>query len=212
MNTVSGKTGICTMIAVIAAAVLWFIMFSPWTAPHISFWAMMSCSAMILTAVATILRPDTWTASRLKGYDFAAGAAVAAVLWGIFLAGDKISSEIFGFARPQVEMIYGIKDGMSPWLLSALLLFLIGPAEELFWRGYVQRTLSERWNADKGAAATLAAYTLVHLPSGNFMLIAAAFTAGAVWGLLYRFFPERLWAAVISHAIWDAAIFVWFPI
>ena len=84
--------------------------------------------------------------------------------------------------------------------------------QELFWRGYVQSTLSAKWNPDKGAAVTLAAYTLVHLPSLNFMLIAAAFTAGLVWGLLYRFWPERLWALVISHALWDAAVFVWFPV
>ena len=95
---------------------------------------------------------------------------------------------------------------------TALLLLLIGPAEELFWRGYVQNTLSSRWNPDTGAALTLAAYTLVHVPSMNFMLVMASLTAGAVWGLLYRFFPERLWALVISHALWDAAVFVWFPV
>ena len=148
----------------------------------------------------------------MKWSDIVLGAGIAAVLWGIFFAGDRISSALFGFARPQVELIYGIKEGISPWLLSALLLLLIGPAEELFWRGYIQRTLSEKWDADKGAAVTLAAYTVVHLPSGNFMLTAAAFTAGLVWGLLYRFFPEKIRAIVISHAIWDAAVFVWFPI
>ena len=144
--------------------------------------------------------------------DPGSGILIAAVLWGVFWLGDKVSSFLFGFARPQVDMIYGIKGGTSPWLLSALLLLLIGPAEELFWRGYVQNTLSSRWNPDTGAALTLAAYTLVHVPSMNFMLVMASLTAGAVWGLLYRFFPERLWALVISHALWDAAVFVWFPV
>ena len=36
--------------------------------------------------------------------------------------------------------------------------------------------------------------------------------AGAVWGLMYRLFPERFAAIIISHALWDAAVFVWFPI
>jgi membrane protease YdiL (CAAX protease family) len=60
--------------------------------------------------------------------------------------------------------------------------------------------------------ATTAIYAFVHIWSLNFMLIVAAAVAGGVWGLLYRLFPERLWALVISHAVWDAAVFVLFPI
>lgn len=206
------KCGAGVPAAVIAAAVLWTVMFSPWTAPHVDFWLMMSCSALVLVSLATFFRPDTWRSARLKWTDFVLGAVIAAVLWGVFFAADRISSMIFGFARPQVEMIYGIKGDTDPRILSALLLLLVGPAEELFWRGYVQRTLSEKWNADAGAAVTLAAYTLIHVPSWNFMLVGAAFVAGLVWGLIYRLFPERLWALVISHAVWDAAVFVWFPI
>lgn len=200
------------MAAVLVAAVLWFIMFSPWTSPHLDFWIMMSCSAAILTALAGKFCPGIWKGKEFRLYDIALGIAIAAVLWGIFFIGDLVSSAIFGFARPQVDMIYGIKGGTSPWLLSGLLLFLIGPAEELFWRGYIQRSLSDRWGKNIGAAVTLAIYSAIHIPSWNFMLVMAAFTAGLVWGLLYRFFPERLWAIVISHAVWDAAVFVWFPI
>lgn len=212
MTASAGKPYLKTAAAIVVAAALWFVMFSPWTAPHVDFWTMMTFSALTLTVLAKCFRPDILKWPGMKWSDIVLGAGIAVVLWGIFFAGDRISSALFGFARPQVELIYGIKEGISPWLLSALLLLLIGPAEELFWRGYIQRTLSEKWDADKGAAVTLAAYTVVHLPSGNFMLTAAAFTAGLVWGLLYRFFPEKIRAIVISHAIWDAAVFVWFPI
>jgi membrane protease YdiL (CAAX protease family) len=44
------------------------------------------------------------------------------------------------------------------------------------------------------------------------MLLMAALVAGMAWGLLYRFFPERFTAIIISHALWDAAVFIWFPI
>ena len=37
-------------------------------------------------------------------------------------------------------------------------------------------------------------------------------TAGAVWGLVYRFWPEKFGAVLVSHALWDAAVFVWFPL
>ena len=88
----------------------------------------------------------------------------------------------------------------------------MGPAEEIYWRGYVQERLSKRWGADRGFLVATALYTLVHLPSCNLMLVLAALTAGTVWGLLYRFFPERFTAILLSHALWDAAVFVWFPI
>jgi hypothetical protein len=58
---------------------------------------------------------------------------------------------------------------------------------------------------------TTACYTAVHLPSGNFMLIMAAMVCGIVWGGLYWLMPNRLPAIIISHALWDAAAFVWFP-
>ena len=200
------------IFAILLAALLWAVMFSPLTAPYVPFWWMMTGSAVVLASLSALFCPGWWKRIKWSPVDFLVGAGIAAVLWGIFWTGDKVSSWILGFARPQVELIYGIKGETPAWLLSTLLLLLVGPAEEFFWRGYIQRTLSEKWNPDAGAVATLALYTFIHLPSCNFMLVAAAFTAGLFWGLLYRLFPERLWAIVISHAIWDAAVFVWFPI
>lgn len=92
------------------------------------------------------------------------------------------------------------------------MLLLIGPAEEIFWRGYVQHTLSACYNPDKGLIITTLLYTLVHVASCNFMLIMAALVAGAVWGLCYRLFPNRFGAIILSHALWDVAVFVVFPI
>ena len=137
---------------------------------------------------------------------------IAVVLWGVFYVGDKASQWLFDFARPQVDLIYGMKEGNAPWLIALLLLFIIGPAEELFWRGYVQRTLSSRWSPTAGFLVTTLIYTAIHIPSGNFMLIMAAMVCGIIWGGLYRLFPQHFTAIVLSHALWDVAAFVWFPI
>lgn len=140
------------------------------------------------------------------------GVVIATILWGVFWIGDKASQMFFNFARGQVDLIYGMKEGESPWLLSALMLFLIGPAEEIFWRGYVQEKLQQKWNPNAGFLATTAIYALVHAGSCNFMLIMAALVAGAVWGMLYRLFPQKFFSIILSHALWDVAVFVWFPI
>ncbi len=200
------------LFTILLATVLWTVMFSPWTAPHVNFWWMMTGSACTLSLLATLFAPGWWKRVRLTPANILLGVAIAVALWGIFWVGDKLSQLMFDFARPQVDTIYGMKEGESPWLLTGLMLFLIGPAEEIFWRGYVQQKLSERWNANKGLIVTTLIYALVHAGSCNFMLTMAALVAGAAWGVLYRFFPERFAAIIISHALWDVAVFIWFPI
>lgn len=201
-----------TILTIILAFVLWTVMFSPWTAPYVNFWWMMTGSACTLSILATIFAPGWWKRVKLTPTDILLGIAIAAALWGVFWIGDKLSQLMFNFARPQVDLIYGMKDGESMWLLTVLMLFLIGPAEEIFWRGYIQQNLSQRWNPNIGFIVTTAIYALVHAGSLNFMLTMAAMVAGAAWGVLYRFFPNRFGAIIVSHAVWDVAVFIWFPI
>ena len=206
--------------AIVIAFLLWFVMFSQWTAPHLNFWWAMTFSACVLILLSRSWRnvlnpselPSLWRGrGRLSSPLFEA-IIIASLLYLLFWVGDKLSQELFTFARPQVDSIYQMKDGTPSWLIALLLLFIIGPAEELFWRGYVQRTLTQRWTANAGFVVTTLIYTAVHLPSMNFMLIMAAFTCGFCWGLLYRLFPQHFPAIVLSHALWDAAAFVWFPL
>lgn len=200
------------LVGFFIAAVLWTVMFSPWTAPHVNFWVMMTCSGLVLTLYSTWAAPGWWKEVRLDPANVLTGVVLAAALWGVFWLGEFFSTLLFDFARPQVDMIYGMKEGENPWILTALMLLIIGPAEEIFWRGYLQRNFSRKWNPDVAFIVTTLMYSLVHISKFNFMLIMAAMVAGIVWGLAYRFFPEKLGAIIISHALWDCAVFIWFPI
>lgn len=205
---VGGNRGVVCGIAI--AAVLWFMMFSPWTAPYLNFWIAMTFSAIVLTATATVLCRE-WTKDiRITWKQISFGLLVAFVLWWVFFIGDKLSQMIFNFARPQVDMIYSMRDGTNSTLIALLLLFIIGPAEEIFWRGFVQRRLMQRFSPTVGFLLATACYTLVHIWSFNFMLIMAALVVGFCWGLVYRIFPKSLTALIISHAVWDACAFVVF--
>ena len=198
--------------SLIIAAILWTVMFSPWTAPKINFWWAMTASALLLTSLVILWSRDTFRTISFKVSDIFLGIGIAIALWGIFWLGDLLSSWILPFARDQVNNIYGMKVNQSPWLLTFLLLFIIGPAEEFFWRGFIQRSLSKRLTPVKGFLITTAIYALVHWASFNFMLIMSALVCGLVWGWLYMRMPNRLGAIVLSHALWDAAVFIWFPI
>lgn len=208
-------------VALAVAALLWFWMFSPWTAGITNFWITMAVAGVSLTTMALLFSPEVRTGVRtlFRRYTLRAllgqlllGVALAALMWGIFWVGDKLSTLWFSFARPQVDSIYAMKHGLPSAVIALLLLFVIGPAEELFWRGYVQRTFAAHVGVDGAFVLTAAVYTLVHVWSMNFMLIMAALVAGGVWGLLYRLRPSLLPALIVSHAIWDACVFVVFPI
>ena len=206
------------VLSVCIAALLWFVMFSPWTAPLLNFWWSMTASACVLIVLSLTGNKKTLRSLfpslllRELGCEVVLGIVIAVVLWGVFWVGDKASQWMFDFARQQVDTIYGMKEGNQPWLIALLLILIIGPAEELFWRGYVQRQLSQCWNPNLGFLVTTAIYTAVHIPSGNFMLIMAAMVCGICWGGLYRLMPQHFLAIVLSHALWDAAAFVWFPL
>lgn len=206
------------LAAVLVAAAFWFYMFSPWTQGRPNFWLLMSCAAIVLSSLCLAFTPDRKALLKVEKpvLQILAGVAIAFALWGVFWIGDKLSALLFGFARAEVDAVYAMKIGLPGWGIALLLLLLIGPAEELFWRGYVQRTLSAilpgKRAADAAMLITVAVYALVHIWSFNFMLVMAAMVAGAVWGLIYRLRPSLLPALIISHALWDALVFVIIPI
>ena len=205
-------------LAVALAALLWFLMFSPWTQGKVNFWLEMSLSALILTALSVGFSEKGKDLLKVEKplLQIFGGIALAFLLWGIFWVGDKASSWMFGFARSQVDSVYSMKTGIPSWAIAVLLLFVIGPAEEFFWRGYVQRTmcsaLGGKHPEDMAFVVTTLVYALVHIWSFNFMLVMAALVAGAVWGFIYRICPKALPALIISHALWDALVFVIIPI
>lgn len=193
---------------VLLAAGLWFITFAlGWT----SFWIKISLSAALLAVIAIRLRPPQREDLRCTVRDVLLGLLSAAVLYFIFWAGKTVSTALFDFAGRQIGGIYH-KGAGTPVLSIALLLFLVtGPSEEIFWRGYLQRSLMERFGRWPGWAVATALYAGVHISSSNFMLVGAAAVAGAFWGAMYTHLG-RLTPVVLSHSVWSTIIFTVFPL
>ena len=194
--------------AVALAFVLWFATFSlDW----LNFWIKITFSAACLGMIAVwagTLRKNTLSFDRKALF---LGMLWAALLYFVFWAGNLVSSLIFPFASHQVGAIYGKGQGFSTTAIFFLLMFVTGPCEEIFWRGFLQRDLMERLGPWKGWLLATAVYTGIHVCSLNFMLIGAAAVGGAFWGLLYLKF-RRLDALIICHSVWSAVIFALMPI
>ncbi len=193
------------------AAVLWFVMFSPITAGHVPFWRIMTICALLLAAAGSCVDP---TGMRrvfgVRWWHVPVGILAAAVLYVVFWVGHSLSVRLFAFADDQVRAVYARRPDTSGWGLAALLV-CIGSCEEVFWRGFVQRRLARRWGPWAGLATATVVYALVHIWSGNLMLLAAAGLCGLFWGaMLIRF--GSVWPALVSHALWDVMIFVLWPL
>jgi uncharacterized protein len=200
------------LIAILVAAGLWFFMFSPWTAGMMNFWFAMSISASILWLLSIFFGKNFKQQFSFTSKEVALGLVSAVALYGIFYLGNYLSTAWFDFAKPQIGNIYSMKEGNNPYLIGALLLVLIGPAEEIFWRGFIQRTIGIKYGDWSAFILTTLVYTLVHIWSFNFMLIMAAMVCGAFWGLMFMYNKKNLVALVISHAVWDLSVFILFPI
>ena len=192
---------------VLLAAVLWFITFYlTWSI----FWIKISFSAATLAIVSSWLQPNPREHFKFNGRTIIIGLLSAAVLYMIFVAGKVAAAVILPFAGQQIGGIYDKGAGTPMWIIALLLFFITGPAEELYWRGYLQRNLMARFGQWQGWLLATAIYAAVHIWSFNFMLIGAAFVAGAFWGAIYLY-DKNLAAVIISHSVWSMVIFAVFP-
>jgi membrane protease YdiL (CAAX protease family) len=198
-----------TVYATIPAAfVLWFFIFA---LPVGNFWLKLTGSASLLAAIGLVSSRNELKALFLfKVRHLWVGVLSALLLYGIFWVGKLVANLLFSFAPEQIESVYASKTQLDAVWIGLLLLFVIGPAEEIYWHGFVQRRLTGRYGATVGVLATAVVYTLVHVVSLNFMLVAAAGICSLYWGLLFQR-EKILIPLIISHALWDFLIFVLFP-
>jgi membrane protease YdiL (CAAX protease family) len=147
---------------------------------------------------------------RLRPRDMAFGLGIAAGLYGIFQLGDRIAHRILPSGDQNIGDVYKLREIAPRDEIALRLAAVIGPAEELFWRGLVQRSIARRLGGPPAAAAATFAYGGAHLATGNPALIGAATVAGLYWSA-FALFGAPMSALVVSHVVWDIWIFLVAP-
>ncbi len=177
-----------------------------------NFWGKIAVSAAVLALI------SLWAMGERRGQLFrvrrghlALGLGSAVVLYGLFWVGKALLTALLPFAGAEIAQVYAKRSELSPAAIALLLLFVTGPAEEIYWRGLVQRALMRRIGPMVGLFLAASLYALVHIWAGNVTLMLAAFVAGLVWGWI--FLVERsLVPVIVSHALWSVLIFVVAPL
>ena len=174
--------------------------------PRDRFWSRMTWTGLGLGGFALLAsRPSRRLG--LRPWHVPAGLASAGVLYVTFRAGDRFARRFVPGGDAQIGEIYALRRLRPRGEIASRLAMVVGPAEEIFWRGLVQSALMRRYGRWRGAALATAAYGGVHVTTGNFTLMGAAGVAGAHWCILYAA-GLPLGALIISHVTWDVWIFL----
>lgn len=177
--------------------------------PRMQFWPRMTQTGAVLGGLALATMPEL-RRPRVGWRDLLVGIVSAGGLYVVFQVGDRVSRAILPSGSREVADIYALRS-LRPWPELALrLAAVIGPAEELFWRGLVQRQLTQRVGPWRAAALATASYGTAHLASRNVTLVGAATIAGAYWSALAAA-GASMSSLVISHVVWDVWIFLVAP-
>jgi membrane protease YdiL (CAAX protease family) len=173
-----------------------------------NFWVKIGLSALAVSVYSSF-----WEKPRIHPGigPFFFGLVAASVLYLIFFLGHCLAPYFLSGAKSEVGRIYSMGEGTNRVSVFLLLFFITGPAEEIFWRGFLQDHLMKRWGNIQGFTVATLVYAAVHVFSRNPMLILAALLAGGFWGLLYLW-KRDLWAQITSHSCWSAVIFALAPI
>lgn len=205
------------IFGIIIATLMWFLMFAEFTEigdliHNNYFWIAMSASTLILSIYSLINnKKDFKQLFKIDRKLIYIGILHAIVLYLLSRFGVLIAKEIFSDVVPYIESVYETRTQLNPVIIGFLLAFLIGPAEEIFWRGFVQKNFESKFSKRKALYLTTFIYAFVHIWALNPMLLLAATILGIHWGYLYMKF-NSLTPGLVSHAIWDTLIFVILPI
>jgi uncharacterized protein len=174
--------------------------------PRERFWSRMTLTGLGLGSLA-LLTSEPSRQARLRWWHLPLGLLSAGALYVTFKVGDRFARRYVPSGDREIREIYSLRTIRPRGEIATRLAAIIGPAEELFWRGLVQSALMRRYGRWPGAALAAMAYGGVHVVSGNFTLLGAAGVAGAHWSALYAG-GVPLGALIVSHVAWDVWIFL----
>ncbi|WP_050181605.1 CPBP family intramembrane glutamic endopeptidase [Domibacillus robiginosus] len=172
------------------------------------FWYIYTAATLFFISISIISEPidDQQNTNRFMLYGIVSGV----VLYVLFAAGYALLKLLPLSAEEHVTSIYALFSPIFIWHYIVLVLIMI-PGEELFFRGFIQKRLTRYVN--KWIAMVIAAmfYASVFVFSGEWLWMAAAFCGGLFWGSLY-IWRKSIPMLIISHLIFDLLFVVFLPL
>ena len=171
------------------------------------FWYIFSATLLFLISYSILNEELDDNESFIKYITY--GVISGIILFGVFWIGHSIIEMLNLPFTKQISRLYGRFSPSQLWHYIVLILIIV-PGEEIFWRGFVQKRILKFMNAPVGIILSAILYTSVHFYSSQWILAFAAFVAGLFWGFLYRW-KKSMPLVIVSHLTFDLFLFVLLP-
>jgi len=171
------------------------------------FWYIFTGSVLVLIALA-MFQGDVDDEVSFIQYIFL-GVLTGLLLYFVFWLGFQAIQVLHLPFEKTIRKLYRWYSPHVFWQYIALVL-VAAPGEELFWRGFIQKTLLKYFSPIWSILSAALLYASVNIYSGSLLLVFSAFFSGFVWGLLY-FWKKSMPLVIVSHIIFDIMIFIILP-
>lgn len=192
------------IIGVLIAHLLLFFTFED----RAVFWYIFTASMLILISYSIIHEEIEDQESTLSYLTI--GIASGLGLFGLFWLGSFLFDLLNLSFSSQISRLYGRFSPALFWHYLVLVL-IIAPGEEIFWRGFIQKRLRKYFGMKVTIGLSVLLYASVHIYSGEWILVLAAVIAGLVWSILYAW-KQSMPLVIVSHIVFDLLLFVFFPL
>lgn len=172
------------------------------------FWYTFTASMLFLISLSIIHEEFDNRQSFFTNFTY--GILSGLILFALFWLGSTI---IHVFNLPLEREISQLYRYLSPTQLwqYIVLLFIIIPGEEMFWRGFVQKRIQKTSSITLSVLVSAVLYASVQIYSDTLLLPLAAFVSGIFWGYLY-IWKKSLRLVIFSHLVFDLFLLVFYPL
>jgi uncharacterized protein len=188
---------------IIAHALMYFTFYD-----RAIFWYIFTGSLLILITYAMFQEDVDDEASFFKYISI--GVLSGLLLYSLFWLGVQVLDLLNLPFDSSVKKLYRWFAPSLFWQYLALIL-VAAPGEELFWRGFIQKRLLRYFGTFGSIMLSALLYASVHIYSGTFILMLAAFLSGLMWGALYLW-KKSMPLVIVSHIVFDIMIFIILPL
>ncbi|MEI5905925.1 type II CAAX endopeptidase family protein [Bacillus spongiae] len=172
------------------------------------FWYMYTAAILFLVTFTLFYHIPKSQSDKKKDYLY--GILSGLLLYGIFKIGFSLLVLFSSSVEKDVNKLYGNYSPEFFWHYLVLLFILI-PGEEVFWRGFFQRRLASKMNSFMAIFISSIAYASIFYYSSQPIWMLAAFVAGLFWGLLYKW-KESLRLVIVSHIVFILFFIILLPL
>jgi uncharacterized protein len=175
---------------------------------HKVFWYMFTASMLILISF-SIVNEEIDDSIPLHHY-LLLGIISGFLLYIIFFLGYVMLKKMNIPIDNHVSDLYKFFSPNQFWHYLVLMLIVV-PGEEIFWRGYVQKRLLKQDKLWVSVLISALLYASIALYTGEWPLFLASFIAGVFWGGLFAW-KRSIPLVIVSHLIFDLFLFILLPL